>query len=523
MQNLRYPLGQQNFRNIREEGGVYVDKTGFIPRLLENKYYFLSRPRRFGKSLFLSTLESFFKGERELFKSLEVDSFDWDWNPHPVIRMDFTGENYTVEGNLEKKIFRILKDYADSLNVEIEDETPSGLLENIIKKAAKTSGRGVVILVDEYEKPILDNLSYPEVKEKNKQILSGLFSVLKEQDENIRFAFLTGITRFGHINIFSGLNNIKDISLSPQYTDICGITDEEINKFLLPGVQQFAEHNKQTVDEALHALKEFYDGYHFSEQLTDVYNPYSLLNGLSDKTLVSEWFNSGSPTYLIRQLQKQNLDLSSLEGIEVSRSALLGVDEDMMEPTTLLYQSGYLTIKAYNSRFQLYTLGFPNREVKNALLSAIIPYYLGKQESDLRRGLPVLINDIENGNAAGIMEWLKGFFNNIPPETKFLTGDAFKFERDFQFMIAGIFSIIMDFSSVQLERSTSFGRSDLILITDTYIYVFEFKIGKSSMDAINQIKDKRYALSWENGKRKVIKIGVSFSPEIRGIADYVIS
>lgn len=377
---LTYPLGQQNFGSLRERGDVYIDKTQYIPLLLKNQFYFLSRPRRFGKSLFLSTLEHFFLGHRQLFEGLAIDSYEWKWEKHPVIRLDFTGENYHVTGNLEKNISWMLQKAEEQLGVGSIDGTIANRFEHLIIKGAEKFGQKVVILIDEYEKALLDVSANMEMFEAHRNMLSGFYSVIKKQSGNIKLAFITGITRFGHLNIFSGLNNLTDISLDDEYDCICGITENEIIQHLKPGIDALAAKKDIEPEDALLLLKKNYDGYHFSKRMIDVYNPYSLLTALSKKEFEYTWFMSGSSSFLLDRLSESEFDLFSLLGTSASRDELLGLDPEMLDSIPLLYQSGYFTIKDYDKKKNAYTLGLPNMEVKDALLNAVIPYYLNRKQ-----------------------------------------------------------------------------------------------------------------------------------------------
>ena len=377
---LKYPLGQQSFRCIREEGKVYIDKTQFIPLLLENKFYFLSRPRRFGKSLFLSVLENFFLGRRELFKGLAVDSFDWAWEEFPVIRINLAEGDFSSPTGLTERLIEIAEELESKFKISPVGPTPRARFRNIILNLTERLGKGVVVLIDEYEKPLLDTLDKGH-HENFKELLSDFYSVFKGNEEHIRFLFMTGVTRFGHLNIFSGFNNITDISLDERYTAICGITENEVKTYLREGITKLGK--KLNVDEetALAELKSNYDGYHFSEDLTDIYNPYSLLSALESGKMEDIWSLTGNSTFLLKQLQKVDFNLFELEGVVAHSNTLKGIEPDFTDPITLLYQSGYLTIKSYDSSHKLYTLGVPNQEVATALYKSVIPFYLGNNSN----------------------------------------------------------------------------------------------------------------------------------------------
>lgn len=519
-----YPLGQQSFKSIIERGDVYIDKTHFIPLLLKNQFYFLSRPRRFGKSLLLSTLEQFFLGNKALFKGLAIENYKWKWDYYPVLRFDFTGAEYSREGNLESKIEWMLQQLEDQYGIDRFRGQASARFENLIISCVRKFGQKVVVLIDEYEKALLDAFYDNSLANSHRNILSGFYSVIKSQSDNIKMALITGITRLGHLNIFSGLNNLTDISLDEEYDTICGVTSDEIVKYLMPGVKALADKKGIDLESALALLKENYDGYHFSSRLIDVYNPYSLLTALSKRDLEFAWFMSGSSTFLLERLKEEEFDLFDLIGSKASRDDLLGMDSDMMDPISLLYQSGYLTIKQYDDKRSIYTLGLPNLEVSDALYNAIIPYYLGKKQKLNIEQRYTLCDLIETGDAQGIVDWLKKFFIRIPYQVKLLPlHDKMQRESDFQFIIYAIFALACQLGNIELEYSTSIGRIDLLLKTRKFVYLFEFKLGENVKEAADQIVKRRYAEGLSVDNRQIFKIGISFSPEERTISDYIIN
>lgn len=379
MEKPRYPIGEQHFKQLREYGYIYVDKTDYIDRLLANRFYFLSRPRRFGKSLFLSTLEQFFLGNKEIFHGLAIEKADWNWDQFPVLRISFGNGSFTSHDGLEERMTEIVEENEERYQIEPKGSNPRARLRNLLRQLFKKTGKGVVILVDEYEKPLLDAYG-KDIFDSTREKLSEFYSVFKDNTEYIRFLFITGITRFGQLNIFSGLNNLQDISLDPEYSAICGITEEEIRQYFSSGIENFAKIRDISIEDAFQALKKYYDGYHFSETLVDIYNPWALLNSLKSGMLTADWFASGSPNYLLKILRQKNYDLKGLLGSKVNENKLRGNGVDIMYPTSLLYQSGYLTIKDYDRKENLYTLGLPNFEVRTALLESIIPFYLGKDK-----------------------------------------------------------------------------------------------------------------------------------------------
>lgn len=510
-----YPIGEQSFKEIREAGKVYVDKTSFLPILLRNKFYFLSRPRRFGKSLFLSTLENFFMGRRDLFKGLAVYSYDWNWQEYPVIRINLGEGSYSLEYGLEERLNEIMADNEFKYGIQSTNAHPRGRFRNLIIKLNEKFDKKVVILVDEYEKPLLDSIEHPHFK-KYKEQIAEFYSVLKSNEELIEFLFITGVTKFGHLNIFSGFNNLNDISLDDEFSAICGITEEEMTEYLRPGIEKFASTYKLNYEGALDRLKRYYDGYHFSRELTDIYNPFSLLSCLNSARLTSRWFQSGSSRYLLNQLKSNNYDLSNLDGIKASEDTLSGVDATMKDSVTLLYQSGYLTIKSYDYETTLYTLGIPNYEVRTALYSVIIPYYLGAKYNNTSAEAYGFIEMLKEGKAEEAMKWFQGYFSGIPQDVKL------DYESEFQQVVYAFFALSGQLAGATLEKKTSNGRIDMVYETTDYVYVFEFKRGENPQVAMDQINSREYLLQWQADRRQVIKIGVAFSPASRGIAGFII-
>lgn len=514
---LKYGLGKADFVSLRERGFVYVDKTQFIIRLLEGTdCYFLSRPRRFGKSLFISTLECFFQGRKDLFEELAIENYDWDWSTYPVIRIDLSNGSYSEDWGVEERLNEIIAHCAAKYGVAVSGNSSRARFTNLIYSLNSKYGRQAVVLIDEYEKPLLDSFHNKARLEVFKGKLRDFYSVLKDSEPYLRFVFITGVTRFGHLNIFSGLNNLTDISLYDDFADICGITENEIEKYLWPGVEQYAKKQGLDTSAILLQLKNFYDGYHFSKSLVDIYNPFSLMESLLVSELTSKWFLSGSSSFLIDILRRSNFDLAKLEGIQVSRETLLGDDAYMGDIVPLMYQSGYITIKSYDKARALYSLGFPNVEVKEALFSSIIPYYLGTDKTNTRDEAFRFVDWLKEGKAREAMEWLKGFFSSIPNDMKL---DR---ESDFQNVIYSFFALAGLLGKTELEKHTSDGIIDMIFQTDSFVYVFEFKRGDNAKTALDQINAKEYAQQWCCDPRKVIKIGVAFSPAKRGIAEYII-
>lgn len=516
MDKQKYGIGKQDFGSLRKSGFIYVDKTQFIIDLLEGSgFYFLSRPRRFGKSLFLSTLENFFIGRRELFKGLAIDSYNWDWQEYPVIRINLGEGSYSKDFGLEERLNEIMEDYEIKYDIQSSGISPRARFRNLLKSLNQKFDLPVVILIDEYEKPLLDTIERPHFQRYQDE-LADFYSVLKNNEESIKLLFITGVTRFGHLNIFFGFNNLKDISLNEEYSAICGITQTELVSNFKEGIEVFAKTNKVNFNAALGKLKKHYDGYHFSRMLIDVYNPFSVLDFLDSKRITSVWFQSGSSRYLLNNLKNNRYDLTDLDGIIASEDTLNGTDASMKDSVTLLYQSGYLTIKNFNPQSQQYILGIPNYEVSTALYSVIIPYYLGTKYNNATPEAYGFIEMLKEGNAEEAMKWLQGYFSGIPQDVKL------DYESEFQQVVYAFFALSGQIAGATLEKKMSNDRIDLVYETSEYIYVFEFKRGEDPQVAMDQINSKQYGLQWQAESREVIKIGVAFSPKTRGIAGFII-
>ncbi len=399
---MKYPIGIQSFSEIRNGGYVYVDKTALIHRLVtEGKYYFLSRPRRFGKSLLLSTIESLFLGQRQLFEGLAVDSLDWDWQVHPVFHIDLNVANYGRDGAVVSRLNETLGRYELMYGLDGRDVSQEMRFERLIMKAYETTGQQVVILIDEYDKPLVDTMLEDDgVLDQNRMILQAFYGVMKSLDRYIRFAMLTGVTKFGKVSVFSGLNNLTDISLEAGYNDICGITEMEIDRYFRDSVAEFGRSNSVGYDEAVGMLKDSYDGYHFSRSGCDVYNPFSLLNALRTGDLGSYWFESGTPTFLVRLLQSQRYVLPDLENVARSETSLKSSDVYTKDLVPIFYQTGYLSIKGYNPLLRSYTLDYPNREVKQGFLEFLVPYYSPSVHSS--GDISDMVSAVLNGDADSV-------------------------------------------------------------------------------------------------------------------------
>ena len=496
-----------------------MDKTGLIYQLASTgRYYFLGRPRRFGKSLLLSTMEAYFQGKKELFQGLALENLEKDWTEYSVLHLDWGGATYTSQEIFDEKMEAALRQWEKEYAVQNDFKTDSVRFQNIIDAASERTGKPVVILIDEYDKPIVDNLDNNELKETLRKRLSGFYGVMKSRDEKIRLGFLTGITKIGQLNIFSGLNNLEDISMVPDYADLCGISESDLHRYFDEGVQALAEANRLTKEECYTKLAQLYDGYHFCNGSEGVYNPFSLLTTLKNKVFTEYWYATGTPTFLTVALKQTQKDISELidNEVEVDITDLSQVDSYKMNPIPLLYQTGYLTIKEANPDFGTCRLGFPNREVQNGFLRMQLALYVPIVESI---GSNVLIlrlyKAIDAGQPEEMMKLLDGLFAN---QNYQIQGDA---EKNVQYAMSIIFDLLSQ--HVHTERQTSNGRIDLLLENKDYIYIIELKIDATADEALQQIEDVGYARPFVADPRKLFKIGVSFSTKTRRIEEWKIA
>lgn len=521
METLKYPIGMQTFSNIRNGGYVYIDKTGYLNQLIESgsKYVFLSRPRRFGKSLFLSMVEEYYKGNRELFEGLDINKQFHEWHPRPVLHLDFSGCTTDNEESMVRFLNDFLTRYEEEYNIPVDVSNPIGLrFKEIIIQAHKQSGSPVVILIDEYDKPLLDAVDNPVLQNVFNKQLRSFYSNLKSQDSHIEFAMLTGVTKFGHLSIFSDLNNLLDISMLSKFSGICGITTDELHEYLDAGVANLAETLDIEREDAYELLKENYDGYHFSPRgSTDIYNPFSILNALYADDISNYWFQTGTPTFLVKLIKKRGISLQKLDNIEVDKNAVTSLSFDYHASLyPLLYQSGYLTIKGYRPEIKRLKLGFPNKEVEEGFYSQLMKIYLPAANSNTEFSIADFYDDIMEGNVESFMTRLQSLlsdfnqdgFNNIEIEQHY---------QDVVFIIMKLMGIY-----TQVEYKTASGRIDLLVKTPVFIYVFEFKRNKTAEEALNQINEKDYLLPFRADGRRVVKIGANFSDETHSLDSWII-
>ncbi|MDE7109213.1 MAG: ATP-binding protein, partial [Muribaculaceae bacterium] len=483
---IKYPVGIQTFSKIREENLFYIDKTIFIKEIINSSdYVFLIRPRRFGKSLLMSTLEAYFKGRKELFEGLAISELETEWKTYPVFRFDLSPANYInierlrirLDGNLNF----IEKDYG----LSSEARSPQERFMELIRQAFEKYGQKVVILIDEYDKPILDCLHNQELLENIKSELRSFYSVIKGNDEYIRFAMLTGVSKFGKVSVFSGLNNLKDISMLPKFNSVCGISESEFKRDFKKSVTEFSEENDLTEDETWESFKRLYDGYHFAKKGKFVYNPFSLLSAFDSEDFNHYWFSTGSPSYLIKLIKKNGYLLADLDGVRRNEAALNDMTDSSRDLVPLLYQAGYLTIKSYESLTRQYTLGFPNREVYEGFWDSLSNYFLRGYGGRTTFDLFSFLGDIRDGNIEGFMIRLQSLFadtDSMPEINK---------EIHFQNLMAIVCKMLG--LEVRTEIHSSRGRCDMQILTDHQVFIFEFKVDGSAEKALRQIKEKGYA------------------------------
>ena len=519
MEERLLPIGIQDFEKLRKDRYVYVDKTEFVYNLAHTKCpYFLSRPRRFGKSLLISTLEAYFLGKKELFEGLAIEKLEKDWFEYPVLKFDFNGQNYAEPEALNRVIdFHLSKwetiyDCAGSIqSLELRFAT-------IIETACKKTGRRVVVLVDEYDKSLLETMTLDsKMIEKNRAIFKGLFGQLNSMDAYIQFVLFTGVTKFSKVSIFSDLNQLIDITLDRAYGSICGITQEELESNFNPEIKALESHYNMTHDECLAELKRMYDGYHFCMECPDIYNPFSLINAFYKKDFGSYWFASGTPTFLIEKLNAVNFDARKfIDTVKVSEADLSDYRPENPDPVPLFYQSGYLTIKDWNLRQRSYKLGFPNAEVQYGFLNALAPTYLKVQDKPAPFNIDILDDAVEEGDADGIRDWFTALFALLPYPA---SGDLDSItEQSFQNVI--YISLLVLGKYCRTEVHSTKGRADCIVETPDYVYIFEFKRDGCAADALKQIEEQGYAKPYATDKRKMIKVGVNFSSSERNIVEW---
>ena len=513
----KLPIGIQSFEFLRSEGYLYVDKTELVYRLVtKGKPYFLSRPRRFGKSLLLSTLEAYFKGKKELFEGLAIEKLEQNWFEYPVLHLSLNAEKYDSKERLERMLELQLESWEEMYGVDKGTMTYSGRFITIIRRAYEQTGRRVVVLVDEYDKPMLQTFDKPDLQEDFRKTLTAFYTVLKDADPYLQFVFITGVTKFAQMGIFSTLNQLNDISFDLEYNTLCGMTRAEIETVFVPELQELALQTETNYGEAVEQLTRQYDGYRFTPEkgFTPMFNPFSVLNTLSTGLFENAWFASGTPTFLADMLRKTDFDLRDLDGIEVSSASLSDDRADIHNPVPMIYQSGYLTIKKYDSQFGLYTLGFPNEEVKYGFLNFVAPFYTPVAFTNTAFYIAKFVRELRSGDVESFLERLRCFFADFPYELNAKT------ERHYQVVFYLVFKLMGQFTGAEVR--TARGRADAVVKTPDYIYVFEFKLDGSAEQALRQIDEKGYLLPYTSDGRQPVKVGVSFDAEQRNLGEWLI-
>lgn len=513
-----YPLGIQTFERIRKEDKLYIDKTEYIYRMTHSGgcYFFLSRPRRFGKSLLVSTFESYFSGKKELFEGLAIEKLEQEWMEYPVLHFDMSGGKHMEKEQLEDYLSNRLEAEERKWGITHTKRGANDRLTELITTAYEISGKQVVVLIDEYDAPMLDVAHDKETLDVLRNLMRNFFSPLKMCEPMLRFVFLTGITKFSQVSIFSELNNIKNISLDDEYAGVCGITKEELLTQMSEDIDVLAEAQGMTREETIAKLKENYDGYHFSPASPDVFNPYSLLNCFDDKNFGAYWFSSGTPTYLINMLRKFKV-LPAKIGRSLARSSAFDAPtENLKTITPLLYQSGYITIKGYDKMSQLFTLDLPNKEIKVGLFESLLPYYLEgmyAEEGDVAIAQMSVL--IRQGDMDGALRLLQEFLGTVP------YCNNTNYEGHYQQVLFIIFTLLTHFV-VDVEVHTPNGRVDVVMETEDTLYLIELKLNKSAQAAMQQINLKQYGQRFARCGKPIVKVGVNFDAKKGNIEDWII-
>lgn len=520
MENRFLPIGIQDFEDLRTRGCIYVDKTELIYKLAtEGKPYFLSRPRRFGKSLLLSTMEAYFLGKKELFKGLALETLEKEWTQYPVLKISFGSDNYPDLESLKSALNLQLSGYEKLYGIQVEDKRFAPRFTNIIKGIVEQTGKKLVILIDEYDKPILDAL-YTDFEEQNRQELRSFYSPLKDSDKYIRFLFITGITKVSHVNIFSGLNQLDDISMYEDYSDLCGISQEELERYFEPEINALAEKQKVSVEMAKEKLAKMYDGYHFTYEVGGVYNPFSLLKCFKQRRFDSYWFDTATPTMLIKTLEKKSSDLLRYtKPIIIQESAFKNYDPESENVLPVLYQSGYLTIKDYDNDSELYTLGIPNREVEKGLFEIIIPKFTTITTDELGLSIENFRQSFIHADIEKLMNLLKAALADIPTILKKNQCENYYETVTHVIFRQTGFSVLSEFQSIA-------GRSDIVVTTKDSVFIFELKMDKGrtfeevAAEALEQIDAGGYADRFAVSGKQMYKVGVVFSSDGKGMCGW---
>ncbi|MDO5149895.1 MAG: AAA family ATPase [Oscillospiraceae bacterium] len=518
---MKYPISVQDFEKLITGKYVYVDKTDLVYELAQLNVCFLSRPRRFGKSLLISTLEAYFTGKKDLFKGLKIDELEKDWTEYPVFRIDFAGGNYNNPEELQLKLEAYISMWEQVYGKNEIFKTLSDRFKSVLEKAEEQTGHKAVVLIDEYDKPMLDVLG-TEQEQKNRETLKGFYGTFKAADANLRFVFLTGVTKFSQISVFSGFNQPEDISMDRRYDAICGITEDELYSYFAEPIKEMADRMEYTVDEMKKVLKKQYDGYHFSNNLqADIYNPFSIINAFNKMEIEDYWYESGTPTYLQKLLEGHKVNMQKLISKSYARKYFIDYRADNEDPLAMLYQSGYLTIKEYDMRRRVYKLDYPNDEVRKGFVSLIGNSYFNKPPEDSDNWILDLDDMLRECDLDGVRDAFTSFLSSIPYEAN-KDERAKDFETHFSYTFYIIFRLLSCYTTL-IEKPNSKGRADVIIETDNDIFIFEFKLDGSAEEALKQIEEKQYAVPYQSDKRPVHKIGVNISSESRTVDQWLVA
>ena len=521
----RYPVGIQTFSRIIGEGYVYIDKTDLMWRMTRvSPFIFLSRPRRFGKSLLTTTLCSFFEGRRDLFEGLKVMELEKEWTQYPVLHIDVSmAKGKPDEDALRRALMLQMEPLTDTYGVNPNEKLPGEVFSGLIRRAYKQTGELVVVVIDEYDAPLLEVLHEEELLPAYRRVMQEFYQCLKANEAMIRFCFITGITKFSQLSIFSTLNNITNISLQPEFAAICGITGEEIDTQMQPDVARLAEEYEVTPQEMREMLRDTYDGYRFSRNSPDIYNPFSLMKAFNQRELQNYWFESGTPSYLIRQLRRFRTDITKLDDLVVPSSAFDQPTENMRNALPLLYQSGYMTIKGYDRWEQAYTLGIPNKEVRVGFTEGLLPTVTGMEGSDVQMGFALRFwRALRKSDTDLALRELQAYLESLP----YIEGFKKKLEEVttaegfYEWSFYLIFSMLNVY--VQTQVKCARGRADMVVFMPDAIYVMELKINGTARDALDQIEQKGYALRYATDGRRIVKVGMGFSVEKRAMTEFII-
>lgn len=518
---MKYPIGIQTFDIIREDGYVYVDKTELIYQLVSTgTVYFLSRPRRFGKSLLVSTLEAYYRGRKELFEGLAIAGLEKNWHQYPVFKMDFNGDIFSRPGVLEDKIEAYISKWEVIYGKKTFELTTGDRFRGVLERACQQAGRRVVVLIDEYDKPILDALDTPQ-EAANREVLKGLYSTFKSADASLQFVLLTGVTKFSQVSVFSGFNQPKDISMDRRFETLCGITQQEMEHYFAEPIAALAERYECSVEEMKDKLRNQYDGYHFSDKLTGIYNPFSLLNAFDQTRISDYWYATGTPTYLEKLLKHNHEQINELTGKYYAPAMFVDYKADVEKPLPMIYQSGYLTVKDYDLRRDSYLLDFPNDEVRRGFLTMMANDYLKPKDGNISSWIVDSLILLEEGETTEFRDSLTAFLSSIAYDSHDSVKTPEATEKHFQYTFYLLLRLIGE-SNCRLinEKRQAIGRVDCIIELKDYVYIFEFKLDGSADEALRQIEEKNYAKPYLADKRKIVCIGVNFSSETMTVEEW---